>query len=113
MPPAAALAFLAPLALAGASANSARPDTVAVRIRFEAPPGCAGGDDFYAAILARTEHARRALGDEDGVRLVVRLTRRDSRDGKIEGELRVIAGRGETDTRRVEGATCKEVVQGL
>lgn len=104
-----ALFVLAPGGRGGGSGSSSS-DAVAFRIQFEGPAGCSGAEDLYRAILARTEHARRAAGDEDAVRLWVRLARVD---GRVQGDLRVIAPDADAGARHVEGDNCTEVGQVL
>ena len=83
---------------------------IPIRVEFEAPAGCSDVEAFYAGVLARSDRARRAATGEDGLRLGVRLTRAA---GKVHGELRLLDGRGETDTRKMEGVRCDEVVEVL
>jgi hypothetical protein len=83
---------------------------IPIRVEFEAPAGCSDVEAFYAGVLSRSDRARRAGAGEDGLRLGVRLTRAG---GKVHGELRVLDGRGETDTRKMEGVRCDEVVEVL
>jgi hypothetical protein len=86
-------------------------DSVAIRVEFDAPAGCSSADTFYGGLLARMNRARRAVSGEDAIRLAVRLTRVGNR---VRGELRLMGGgRGEGDTRRVEGETCDAVVEVL
>jgi hypothetical protein len=85
-------------------------DVTAIRIELEAPPDCATAEAFYEAVRARTERARTVREGEAGVRVVVRLNRVGTR---AHGELRVIGEHGESDTRRVDGGTCTEVVEAL
>jgi hypothetical protein len=78
----------------------------AVPIDFDAPVGCSDAEAFrrgLTARLARTEAPEAGAG----LRLRVRLVRVGAR---VQGELRLVRGPGATDTRRVEGATCDEVV---
>lgn len=88
----------------------APPDATPIRIELEAPPDCATAEAFYEAVRARTERARTVREGEVGVRVVVKLARIGPR---THGELRVIGDRGESDTRRVDGNTCTEVVEAL
>ncbi|HEY5088580.1 MAG TPA: hypothetical protein VIK30_01350 [Polyangia bacterium] len=83
---------------------------VPIRIDFEAPAGCADTDAFYDGVLARMSRVRHARPGENAMRLIVRLTRTG---GKVHGELHIKGEGGESDTRRVDGATCIEVVQVL
>ncbi|HEY7371627.1 MAG TPA: hypothetical protein VIF57_05560, partial [Polyangia bacterium] len=104
------IGFTLLLALA-APAPVAAGDGVAIRVEFDAPAGCSSADTFYGGLLARMNRARRAVPGEDAIRLAVRLTRVGSR---VRGELRLMGGgRGEGDTRRVEGETCDAVVEVL
>lgn len=80
-----------------------------VRVVWDAPQGCSDADAFYASLLARAEHARRAEPGEPAVRLDVKLTRVGPR---VHGELR-LAEDGRTELRKVDGATCDEVAQAL
>ncbi|HEY5284120.1 MAG TPA: hypothetical protein VIM14_15110 [Polyangia bacterium] len=59
---------------------------------------------------SRTDRVRQAVEDEPRTKLQVRLTRGH---GQVLGELRLIADRGGTDTRKVQGASCDDVVQAL
>ena len=84
--------------------------SVPVRVEFDAPTGCSDAEAFFAGVLARTRHVYRARPGETAVRLTVRVTRVG---GRVRGELRVNEAGGEAETRRVDGATCAEVVQVL
>ncbi|HVZ87776.1 MAG TPA: hypothetical protein VHG72_12455 [Polyangia bacterium] len=100
-----ALLLLALLAQAGA------PAPVPVRVDFDAPAGCADGEVFLRGVLARTSHVRRAHPGESATRLTVHLARSA---GRVHGELRMSpTGGGPPETRRVDGASCAEVVQVL
>ncbi|MES1209645.1 MAG: hypothetical protein ABUS79_27225 [Pseudomonadota bacterium] len=83
---------------------------VPVRIDFAAPAGCADGDVFWGGISSRTERARAARPGEPAMRMTVRLTRAGA---KVHGELRISNPGGRLEARRVDGATCAEVVQSL
>ncbi len=96
--------------LALAAAGGVAPAQIPIRIDFDAPAACADADAFYAGVLARMNRVRRARPGESAMRLVVRLTRIG---GTVHGELHINAEGGESDTRRVDGATCEEVVQVL
>ena len=84
--------------------------SVPVRVEFDAPSGCSDGEAFFSGVLARTRHVHRARPGETAVRLTVHVTRVGLR---VHGELRVNEAGGEAETRRVDGATCAEVVQVL
>ncbi len=81
-----------------------------VQVVVDAPEGCANADDFFSSLRFRTHLVRQATGDEPRTTLRVRLieTRR-----YVLGELRMVDDRGGTDTRRVQGANCDDVVQAL
>ncbi|MFL5307320.1 MAG: hypothetical protein ACJ8F1_19035, partial [Polyangia bacterium] len=83
---------------------------VPVRIDFAAPAGCADADVFWGGISTRTERARAAHPGEPAMRMIVRLTRAGA---KVHGELRINNPGGHSEARRVDGATCAEVVQSL
>ena len=91
-------------------AQAESPAVVPVRIDFEAPAGCPDVDAFFRGVLARASHVRRAHPGESAVRLGVRLSRVA---GRVHGELRMSSTGGGSETRRVDGAGCAEVVQVL
>jgi hypothetical protein len=81
-----------------------------VQVVVDAPLGCGDADEFFSSLRSRTHLVRPATGDEPHTTLRVRIleTRRYAM-----GELRLVDSRGETDTRRVQGARCDDVVQAL
>jgi len=81
-----------------------------VQVEIDAPKGCANADGFFSSLQFRTSLVRRATADEPRTILQVRLleTRR-----YVLGELRMVDDRGGTDTRRVQGPNCDDVVQAL
>src|SRR5438045_2911658 len=83
----------------------------AVRIQWNAPAGCSDADAFFSGIQARAEGVRRAQAGEPALRLEVHLERTSS--PKVHGELRMADERGRFELRRVDGATCDEVVDAL
>jgi hypothetical protein len=100
------IGFLALVALA----QTAPAASVPVRIEFDAPAGCSDAEAFLTGILARSRHVHRASPGEKPVRLAIHLTRVG---GRVRGELRLTEAGGGTETRRVDGASCAEVVQVL
>jgi hypothetical protein len=99
------------LGLVGALASTGAPgDATGIRIELDAPPDCATAEAFYESVRRRTERVRPVTEAEMGVRVVVRLTRVGT---QAHGELRVIGEHGESDTRRVDGNTCTEVIEAL
>jgi hypothetical protein len=103
------ISLLALVAL-GQPAPAAPAASIPVRVSFDAPRGCSGINAFYNGVLSRLDRASPARDGEDGPRLRVRLTRAG---GKVHGELRIVSGQGATDTRKVDGTTCDEVVEVL
>jgi hypothetical protein len=86
------------------------PPPIPLRIVFEAPSDCSSMDAFYAGVRARTERVRLAAPDESATELQVRLSQSGS---GAHGELRMLGERGETDTRKVDGGSCEEIVEAL
>lgn len=85
------------------------PKTTPIRVEFDAPAGCSSVEAFYQGIRARTDSVRSAAEGERALRIVVRLAPVGS---SVQGELRMLDDQGET-VRRVDGATCDQVVQAL
>lgn len=103
------------LSLVAVVANlAATPDPVTevkpVQVEFDAAAGCANANDFFTSLRFRTHLVREATGDEARTTLQVRLL---GMRRYILGELRMVDDRGQTDTRRVQGANCDDVVQAL
>jgi hypothetical protein len=100
--------------IVAAALGLAAPDTEAgtkpVQVELDAPEGCSGAEAFFITLRSRTDLVRRAHGNEPRTTLQVRLTRVH---GQVLGELRVVDDRGGTDSRRVQGANCDDVVQAL
>ena len=104
-----ALPFLAAvvgLAAAPEPATKVKP----VQVEIDAPVGCANAKDFLNHLRLRTHLVRQATGDEPHTTLEVRLVEMRR---QVTGELRVVDDRGESDTRKVQGANCDDVVQAL
>jgi hypothetical protein len=88
-------------------------DEPPIRVDFDAPAGCADAAAFTAGVLARVDRAhldRAAAAAQGGLRFRIRLSRGH---GGVHGELRLVDQRGATETRKVDGATCQEVVEVL
>jgi hypothetical protein len=98
------------LAAGAAAVAEADAGSKPVAVDFGGPEGCSGASAFFASLRSRTDHVRRAEGAEARTTLQVRLTRER---GNVTGELRIIDDRGETDTRKVQGPSCDDVVQAL
>jgi hypothetical protein len=81
-----------------------------VQVEFDAPAGCSGADAFFSSLRSRTDELRQSDGNEPHTTIQVRLTRTR---GRVLGELRVVDDRGGTDTRKVQGASCDDVVEAL
>jgi len=102
--------LLAALAASGtATADPGQPDKP-VQVEFDAPAGCSSAEAFFGSLRLRTDSVREADGGEPHTTIQVRLTRGR---GRVLGELRVVDDRGGTDTRKVQGASCDDVVQAL
>jgi hypothetical protein len=97
-------------ASAATEAVEADAETKPVEVQFDGPEGCASASAFLRSLRSRTDRVRRADADELHTIVQVRL-RRDR--GRIVGELRVVDDLGQTDTRKVQGASCDDVVQAL
>ena len=100
------LVVAAAVAGAGSTAHEAR----AVEVELDAPQGCSSASAFWSNLRSRTDRVRRSSPEEPHAVLQIRLSRIQS---KVVGELRIDDGQGETDTRRVDGSTCDEVVHAL
>jgi len=83
---------------------------VPVRVDFSAPAGCTDAETFWAGITSRTDKARAARPGDAAMRVTVRVVRAGA---KVHGELRISVPGGHLEARRVDGATCAEVVQVL
>lgn len=81
-----------------------------VQVEFDAPAGCADASSFFSNLRSRTDRVRKAEGNEPHTTFQVRLSQTR---GYVLGELRVVDARGRTDTRKVHGASCDDVVQAL
>jgi hypothetical protein len=86
------------------------PPPIPLRIVFEAPSDCSSVDAFYAGVRARTERVRLAGAGESATELLVRLSQTGT---GAHGELRMLGEHGETDTRKVDGGSCDEIVEAL
>ena len=104
--------YLLLVTAAAAATDAAETDTgtLPVEILFDGPEGCSGANAFFTSLRSRTDHVRQADATEPRTTLQVRLSRER---GHVVGELRTMDDRGETDLRRVQGATCDDVVQAL
>lgn len=93
-----------------AAVRAGAPGGFPVRVAWDAPAGCSDVDTFFAGVAARAERVRRAEPGEEGARLEVKLARQGP---KVHGELRLVAGDGASELRKVDGATCDEVAEAL
>jgi hypothetical protein len=94
----------------GQIASGSPREPTPVRIEFEAPSGCSSVDAFFEGVHGRTDRVRWALEGESAVQIRIKLFRAGT---KIKGELRLSDQEGEKETRKVDGATCDEVVEAL
>ena len=89
----------------------ARPEeATAISIEFDSPAGCSSADSFFEGIRSRTSKVKLAKDGHAVSLLRIRLFRAGT---KIKGELRLSDLEGEKETRKVDGATCDEVVEAL
>lgn len=86
------------------------PPPIPLRVVFEAPSDCSSVDAFYAGVRARTERVRLANPGESATELQVHLSQSS---GGAHGELRMLGEHGESDTRKVDGGSCDEIVEAL
>jgi hypothetical protein len=95
-----------------AAVAAANPDSgiKPVEVDFDAPEGCSSADAFFGFVRSRTSRVRRAEEHEPHTTLQVRLGRQH---GQVQGELRMVDDLGGTETRKVQGGSCDEVVQAL
>jgi hypothetical protein len=93
----------------GPGSPAASPAPPAIRVDFDAPAGCSSVAAFRRAVAARLDRTP-AAGETAGTRIQIRVARVGNR---VEGELRLTHDEATTDTRRVEGASCDEVVDVL
>ncbi|MGC4095270.1 MAG: hypothetical protein QM756_46575 [Polyangiaceae bacterium] len=91
---------------AGAATAGATP----VRIELDAPAGCADAAGFLERLRARTDRVRPARDAEAALTISVKLSRLA---GKVHGELSMKQEPSDTATRKVDGASCDEVVNVL
>jgi hypothetical protein len=96
--------------LNGPGPQSAPPPPTPIRVVFEAPAECSSQDAFLQGVRARTERVRVAEPDETAMEIHVELILTAS---GAHGELRMQGEQGQTDTRRVDGGTCDEIVEAL
>ena len=94
----------------GLAAADPGPRVRPVQVEFDAPAGCSDAAAFFSSLRSRTDQVRPAADGEPHTTLQVRLSRAR---GHVLGELRVVDERGGTDTRKVQGANCGDVVQAL
>ena len=97
-------------AILAPGAQDSETGTKPVEVEVDAPDGCSGAEAFYSSLRSRTDRVRRADGNGPRTTLQIRLTRVH---GQVVGELRMVDDRGGTDTRKVQGASCDDVVQAL
>jgi len=93
-----------------AASTPPRPAPIPLRIAFEAPSDCSSLEAFYQGLRARTERVRLAEPGESAMEIRVRMSQSS---GSAHGELRMQGEHRETDTRRVDGGTCDEIVEAL
>ena len=103
-------AVLLPLIVAFGELAQVQSEPSAISIEFDAPSGCSSVEAFYEGIRSRTARVKQAHAGEIATLVRIRLFRVGT---KIKGELRLSDLEGEKETRKVDGATCEEVVEAL
>ena len=98
------------IAAIGINSPAAAGQATPITIDFDAPAGCSSIDAFYQGVRVRTDRVRPALVGEAGLQIRVRLFRIGT---TIRGELKFGDQQGESETRRVDGLSCNEVVEAL
>lgn len=91
-------------------AARAQGSTTALRLAYEASPGCPSAPSFRGQVVARTARVRFADGEATDQVLVVSLVQEA---GRVVGRLRVDETTGSTLTRELSGASCDEVASAL
>ncbi|HEU4406184.1 MAG TPA: hypothetical protein VFS43_13045 [Polyangiaceae bacterium] len=106
----AATALSACVALAMPTPARAQGSTTALRLAYEASPGCPSAPSFRGQIVARTARVRFAEGEATDHVLVVSLVQEP---GGFVGRLRVDERLGSSLNRELHGASCDEVASAL
>jgi len=101
---------LSVLMVAGLESPTVAIAPTAVSIEFAAPAGCSSLDSFYRGVRSRTDRVRLAAPGEQAIQIRVSVSRAGQ---SIRGELRVGDQPEESQTRRVDGVSCNEVVEAL
>jgi hypothetical protein len=82
----------------------------ALRLVYEASPGCPSAAAFRGQVVARTSRVRFVEGEATGQVLFVSLVQSP---GRAVGRLRIDEARGSSLERELSGASCEEVVSAL
>jgi hypothetical protein len=96
---------------AGSAVSAPVAPAIPVSIDLIGLRGCSDAGAFFRALKARIDRVQRTASPDEGVRLVVRLAQVSQ--NTVQGELRVRDAQGNREVRKVEGASCGEVVEVL
>lgn len=84
------------------------------RVRVDAPADCATTASFWSALARRTDRLRAAEPSEASDAAMIDVTiRRDDARYSVRGELHVARAGERASTRKIGGASCSEVTDGL
>lgn len=97
-------------AVVSVTAPSGPTEVKPVQVEIDSPEGCGSAEDFFVSLRSRTSLVRKATDGEPRTTLHVRLL---GMRHHVLGELRMVSDRGGTDTRRVQGPNCEDVLQAL
>lgn len=100
------------VALALATLPAAADEPTPVLVEYEAPPECPDALAFLGSVQSRTNRVRAASPEEATNATVVRVTLGGDAHGSW-GSLMLLEAGTVTGRRRVEGASCEEVVNAL
>ncbi len=107
---AAALSACAALSAPAAARAQDGGEVTALRLAYEASPGCPSAPSFRGQVVARTARVRFAEGEATEHVLFVSLVREPAR---VVGRLRVDERQGSSLARELSGASCDEVASAL
>ncbi|MBN2193047.1 MAG: hypothetical protein JW751_09545 [Polyangiaceae bacterium] len=87
-------------------------EPVPLQVEYEATATCPDEVEFFSAVQARIPNIRPARTEERGQALLIRVTLDGEGPGSW-GSLLLVEGGRATGRRRVEGASCREVMEAL
>lgn len=94
------------------ASSAAADELVPLAVTYDAVPGCPAEETFFAAVQARSGRVRAATPEDAASAVELRVTLgTDAR--RSWGSLQLVEGGSVVGRRRVEGASCEEVVNAL